>query len=479
MVEPRSLHVRHASLNRIIGLQSLRRADDNCEPPDPVNNVTARLNNLLEESGEGYVLHLCPGETYLIQAPIAFAHPNQEISTLGYPTGDDRATLSVSGPVSNRQGQTTAVDGTCNTCSGITLRNIQIDGARRGAPAISQGGGNIEMGGNNANQTIEYVRSYDPRGWTCLHVAEGSLACDNVVVHNNDIGPCGSDQFQQWADGVSMSCQNGIVRNNMIQGPTDGGIVVFQSPGTQVYNNTIWILNQTLLGGINMVDYGPWKGNYTGMVVYNNTILGGFANEDLNNGSKGVNSGDAVIKIGIAIGPQTWFGTKYGSDVCRNGTVNDNRLSGAFSYGIAITSAENFTVQGNSFFDNSSFIGARGPNCTKADIVPSPGPFIIEASTTQSMSVQSNFVNISEGESLICVLPPNGGDFWPIGFNPSNVTSPSATSTSGHTAAIAAGVIIGLLACGISAWLIRKWILSRRELSSSTKPSGRYTQGIY
>src|ERR1700678_2283820 len=45
-----------------------------------------------------------------------------------------------------------------------------------------------------------------------------------------------------------------------------------------------------------MVDYGPWKGNYTGTVVYNNTIFGGFANEDLNNGSKGVNGGDAVIK---------------------------------------------------------------------------------------------------------------------------------------------------------------------------------------
>ena len=45
-----------------------------------------------------------------------------------------------------------------------------------------------------------------------------------------------------------------------------------------------------------MVDYGTWKGNYTGTVVYNNTTFGGFANEDLNNGSKGVNGGDAVIK---------------------------------------------------------------------------------------------------------------------------------------------------------------------------------------
>lgn len=99
------------------------------------------------------------------------------------------------------------------------------------------------MGGQNSDQLIEYVRSYDPRSWTCLHIQEGALNCNNVTVQNNDIGPCGSDNFQEWADGVSMSCRNSIVRNNMIQGATDGGIVVFGSPGTQVYNNTIWILN--------------------------------------------------------------------------------------------------------------------------------------------------------------------------------------------------------------------------------------------
>lgn len=97
------------------------------------------------------------------------------------------------------------------------------------------------MGGSNANQLIEYVRSYDPRSWSCLHVAEGSLSCTNATIQNNDIGPCGSDQFQQWADGISVSCRNSLVRNNMINNPTDGGIVVFGSPGTLVENNTIWV----------------------------------------------------------------------------------------------------------------------------------------------------------------------------------------------------------------------------------------------
>ena len=61
----------------------------------------------------------------MIQAPILFAAPDQEISTLGYPTDDSRAILVVSGPVTNSQSHTTAVDGTCPNCSGVKLRNIQ------------------------------------------------------------------------------------------------------------------------------------------------------------------------------------------------------------------------------------------------------------------------------------------------------------------------------------------------------------------
>ena len=100
------------------------------------------------------------------------------------------------------------------------------------------------MGGENVtNQLIEYVHSYDPRGWSCLHVTEGSDNCRNSTVQYNDIGPCGTDTFQQWADGISMACRESVVRHNMIHGATDGGIVLFGAPGTQVYNNTIWVWN--------------------------------------------------------------------------------------------------------------------------------------------------------------------------------------------------------------------------------------------
>lgn len=122
------------------------------------------------------------------------------------------------------------------------MHHCQINGTRAGA-SPTNGGANIEMGGPNSGQLIEYVHSYDPRSWSCLHIAEGGLLCNNVTVQNNDIGPCGSDVFQQWADGISVSCRSALVRNNMVNNPTDGGIVLFGAPGTLVTNNTIWVEN--------------------------------------------------------------------------------------------------------------------------------------------------------------------------------------------------------------------------------------------
>ena len=104
----------------------LSRDETGCEPADPDNTLTDRLNTLLNSSGPGYVLSLCPSTLYLISAPILFAAPQQEISTLGHPTGDERATLVVNGPVANGAGHTTAVDGTCSNCNGVILRNVQV-----------------------------------------------------------------------------------------------------------------------------------------------------------------------------------------------------------------------------------------------------------------------------------------------------------------------------------------------------------------
>ena len=117
-----SLIVANSSLSPVL---SHRANDTSCISPTLVNTVTDRLNRALQSSGTGFILNLCPSAQYMIQAPILFTAPNQEISTQGYPTDDSRAILVVSGPVANGQGHTTAVDGTCGNCNGVKLRNIQ------------------------------------------------------------------------------------------------------------------------------------------------------------------------------------------------------------------------------------------------------------------------------------------------------------------------------------------------------------------
>lgn len=63
----------------------------------------------------------------------------------------------------------------------------QINGTRLDSPPTG-GGANLEIGGGNTGQLVEYVKSFDPRSWSCLHVFEGSLNCVNTTIRYNDIG---------------------------------------------------------------------------------------------------------------------------------------------------------------------------------------------------------------------------------------------------------------------------------------------------
>lgn len=128
----------------------------------------------------------------------------------------------------------------------------------------------------------------------------------------------------QWADGISLACTNSLVSGNTrvvfsahlpfqdanlnllhrITDATDGGIVIFQAPGSKITSNTyvspsqllslafltslprIISKERQLLGGINAVDFSPFNGNYAGTVVDSNTII----------------AESNFIKIGLAIG---------------------------------------------------------------------------------------------------------------------------------------------------------------------------------
>ena len=89
---------------------------------------------------------------------------------------------------------------------------------------------------------------------------------------------------------------------------------------------------------------------------------------------------------------------------------------------------------------------------------------MIDRNTTQSINVDSNFASIPDGDSLTCIMPPDGGDYWPYGGNPetSGQSEDSSGRSTGDKVGIALGVIFGIVFVAVLAWFIRKWALARR-----------------
>jgi hypothetical protein len=207
-----------------------------------------------------------------------------------------------------------------------------------------------------------------------MHFIEGRVTnnmpeCQGGQILNNQIGPAGTatpDAAGVWADGISLACGGSLVQGNTITDATDGAIVVFGAPGSTVQNNTIIAKNQLLLGGINMVDYAPMNGNYTGTVVTHNTI----------------NALSAFIKMGIAQGQQAWnclTGTNYGA------TVTDNTLEGQYmGYGFAVDGVSNWTVTGN--VDNSRHVGTQtAGGCFGSPRASQPAGYQVESATSSNL----------------------------------------------------------------------------------------------
>lgn len=114
----------------------------------------------------------------------------------------------------------------------------------------------------------------------------------------------------------------------------------------------------------------------------------------------------------------------------------------------------------------------------------------MDTNDTQSMSVQSDFQTGIDGDGLTCVLPPDGGDYWPFGGNPDPNVPPVSSSepyssessggggtTKGQKIGIALGVILGVLFVALATWLIRRWAV--RRSANRTTDTTRRTTSVY
>ena len=330
--------------------------------------------------GPGAEAVLCPNAQFLLTSTIVLTDDNQKIYTQGFPVDDTRAFLKVA-----HESVIVAVD--AGGRSGVELRNVIIDGSR---PEYGAGlGGLIEWGGSATGQVVEYVKAYEPRGWSVLVVNEGpEPRCSDATIRHNELGPGGRAEFG-LADGISLACRNSLVEYNVITDVTDGGIVIFQAPGSLVANNTIRSETRIMFYGISMVDYGPYDGDFRGTRVIGNTLeaTGALMRHGIDMGTSVVCSpAEEIVEI------------NYGA------VVNDNILRGNYmGYGFVVRGAADWTVMGNQDFSNHLAPEIENDMCFDSP-VDLPGGFQFDPAHVEG-EFQSEFQPVTFGW---------GGGLWPL-----------------------------------------------------------------
>lgn len=292
-----------------------------CIPSGDQHDINAKLR------GYGDIAMLCAGAVFELTAPVIFGASGQKVYTEGFPTDDRRAVLRlVSGSGSSAVFMLDR--------SNVVLSNVIVDGNRPNLGPL-EGDALILAGGSAMGQVIREVQALETRSWSTIHFFEGGFPrCTGARVENSQIGPAGWTDGS-WADGISLACTNSVVRNNTIIDATDGGIVIFGAPGSLVEGNLIRAESRTLLGGINMVDFGPYDGDFRGTRVRGNVI----------------DAAGAVIRIGMGMGSRVWWcldpddPTDY---TLFGAVVTENILRGEhMQYGFAVDGVREWTVTNN------------------------------------------------------------------------------------------------------------------------------------
>ncbi|KAK8858564.1 hypothetical protein IAR55_002793 [Kwoniella newhampshirensis] len=398
-------------------------ATEKCLP----SGTERAINEAFRLGGTGTTVTLCPGSVHRLNSSIVFTSERQTITTLGNPKNRDRALLIVEGA-----DLATAIKADCQQCSHAMIRSLVIDGNRPILLRVVKGDALIEAG-NAESQTVRDCKLYEPRGWSALHFREGDRKqCRLGHIVDNEIGPAGEEWDHDYdgmdekdppygnprADGISLACKDSLVERNVVYDATDGAIVLFGSAGSEVRNNHVYSRTRVVLGGINLVDYDPWKGDYMSVTVHHNHLhaLGRY------------------FKVGIVIGPSSWSDDT--DSTVHSGSVTENSFDGdRFGYGIVVSSATSFTVLRNTVDENAKFRGVKGLKCPKAPENGKPTAFLINRGSARG-TFQEEFVN-GEVQHIICIdMPDEDGQPykpWRLRDSPEAVAAKAASDASDLT----------------------------------------------
>jgi len=339
-----------------------------------------KINSALTETGS--VAVLCKNSEFALTAPIVFSADGQQVYTEDLPDGNSRALLKIASP-----SVVTAV--VMIDRSDVVLKNVIVDGSRPQYGHL-KGDALILAGGRVSGQIVSGVKAFDTRSWSILHLFEGGEPhCSGALVENNEFGPAGQSDGT-WADGISMACSNSLIRNNLIVDATDGGIVIFAAPGSLIENNVIRAENRVLLGGINMVDWPVYEGNYTNTRVHQNVI----------------DAAGATIRVALGMGWRVWtcLDPGFPDDVTiHGGVVTDNTLQGDYmQYGYTVDGVRDWTVTGN--VDLATHSGTPVVECN-GHVASSPAGFLKHGARAQGV-FQSEFEEANVELALWAIEEP-------------------------------------------------------------------------
>ncbi|BEI80183.1 hypothetical protein CcaverHIS002_0107120 [Cutaneotrichosporon cavernicola] len=362
-----------------------------------------KINALFSNGGPGTKVYLCPGTEVALSGTIVFTAADQELATFGYPGDDRRAKLRIASDA-----VATAIQGDCRRCARVAVRNLVIDGARRKYGRVrdpNSSPGLVILGGNEGQAVRECAIS-DPRGFTAVHVREGAkLNCQGALIERNEITSVGEEydpaydgtdpESSPWgrplADGISIACRNSVVRDNLLTDCTDAGIVVYCSPGTKIENNRVSTERRSAIGGILLVDAQPFNGDYSGVIVKDNTL----------------DASARIMRIGIGLGLSI-----LSDDIetmLKGGSVISNRLTGDYmGYGIAAAGLQGWTIKDN--LDEARYEGQPSDRCFDDPINPPPQAFIYNSATLDKSTVQDGFFD-SDFAYIVCIDGPGEAPF--------------------------------------------------------------------
>jgi len=356
---------------------------ESSEPCIP-SGTEIEINAALKLGGSEAIL--CPGARFELSAPVTYTASSQKVFTQGKPTDDTRATLIIVNP-----DITTAV--LMRDFDAAELTNVIVDGNRE-VLGYKEGEALIYAGGFSEGQVFKENVIRNTRSWSSLQLVEGYSAeqpCTGALVEDNVVGPAGTNK--DWGDGISFACLDSVVRGNEIFDATDAAIAVFGAAGSIIENNVVRAVTRNLLGGIGLIDYPPYDGNFEGTIVRNNTV----------------ESAGGVIRVAYGMGTRVWgcFNDENAYPPIRGGSYIDNILKGdKVQYGFIASGVKDWTVMGNR--DESTHIGTPTNPCGDA-VAAKPGGFIYDPRYAKG-TFQSEFTIGNLNLALWAVVKPQPVD---------------------------------------------------------------------